>query len=249
MRNINRRTKIVCTIGPSTNTIDQIEELARNGMNVARLNFSHGTHEDHLKVIQNIRKVSSKLKSSIPILMDLQGPKIRVGKMKDGAQILKNDSMVTITPEDVIGTSDIIPIDYEKLVDDANEGNTILMDDGLLELQIVKKNAETLNAKVIVGGLLKSRKGVNLPNVRISIPSLTEKDIDDLEFGLSKGVDLVALSFVRSFLDVQDLISRIRVLGSNAGVISKIEKPEAVEVIDQIIEESDGDGSPWRPRY
>ena len=240
MRNINRRTKIVCTIGPSTNSMDKIEELARNGMNVARLNFSHGTHEGHLKVIQDIRKVSSKLKSSIPILMDLQGPKIRVGKMKDEGQVLKNGSTVTITPEDVEGTGSVIPIDYERLVDDAEEGNTILMDDGLLELRILKKNADALTAKVIVGGLLKSRKGVNLPNVHISIPSLTEKDIEDLEFGLSKGVDLVALSFVRSFRDVQDLISRIRAHGSNAGVISKIEKPEAVDVIDQIIEESDG---------
>lgn len=240
MNNSKRRTKIVCTIGPSTSSREMIERLLQNGMDVARLNFSHGTHEGHLKVIENIRSISSKLNLNIPILMDLQGPKIRVGQMKDDAQPLKAGALVTITPEDVEGTSGVIPIDYERLVDDAREGDKILMDDGLLELRITEKNDETLKARVVVGGILKSRKGVNLPNVHISIPSLTEKDIEDLEFGLAQGVDLVALSFVRSFRDVQDLISRIRARGSNAGVISKIEKPEAVDVIDQIIEESDG---------
>lgn len=240
MRNIERRTKIVCTIGPSTNTKEKIEQLVKSGMNVARLNFSHGSHEDHKLVIENIRSVAAKLKYSLPILMDLQGPKIRVGKMKDGGQLITSGDYVTLTPEDVIGSSSVIPIDYEHLVNDAKEGNTILMDDGLLELQVVKKEDDNIKAKVIVGGLLKSRKGVNLPNVKVSISAMTEKDIDDLEFGLEQGVDLVALSFVRAVRDVQDLISRIRAKGSNAGVIAKIEKPEAIEVIDEIIEESDG---------
>lgn len=240
MRQLDRRTKIVCTIGPSTNSREMIEQLIRNGMGVARLNFSHGTHEDHKKVIESIRELSQTLDQSIPILMDLQGPKIRVGQMEGGEQFLKTGSRVTITPEETVGSPSLIPIDYKNLVEDAEIGNTILMDDGLLELKVISKDTDNLTAEVIVGGLLKSRKGVNLPNVKISIPALTEKDKADLDFGLKQGVDYVALSFVRSAREVQDLISRIRAQGSNASVISKIEKPEAVDVIDEIIEESDG---------
>jgi len=172
--------------------------------------------------------------------MDLQGPKIRVGQMKDGGQIIKEGAIVKITTEDLIGDSETIPIDYDNLTEDATEGNQILVDDGLLELKIIKKSDTYLMAKVVVGGLLKSRKGVNLPDVKISMSSLTEKDIADLEFGLDVGVDFVAMSFVRSARDVQDVVSRVRAKNSNAGVIAKIEKPEAVEVIDEIIEEADG---------
>ncbi|HKJ33582.1 MAG TPA: pyruvate kinase [Balneolales bacterium] len=240
MRHLDRRTKIVCTIGPSTMSRKKIEQLIINGMGVARLNFSHGTHEDHKKVIDSIRYISKSLDYSVPILMDLQGPKIRVGQMDGGGQQLEKGSTVTITPEDVTGNSNLIPIDYENLVEDAEVGNTILMDDGLLELKIKAKDTNNLTAEVVVGGLLKSRKGVNLPNVKISIPALTKKDIADLEFGLEQGVDYVALSFVRSAREVQDLISKIRAKGSNAGVVSKIEKPEAVDEIEEIIEESDG---------
>ncbi|MCC5907218.1 MAG: pyruvate kinase [Balneolaceae bacterium] len=235
-----RRTKIVCTLGPSSNTMEEIENLYRAGMNVVRINFSHGSHEDHKRTIGYVRKVASKYQYSIPVLMDLQGPKIRVGQMKDGGQIIEAGNLVTITPEDVEGSSSVIPIDYPNLVDDAKEGNQILIDDGLLELRIIKKNASELTAKVVVGGMLKSRKGVNLPDVDISMASLTEKDIEDLEFGLDVGVDFVAISFVRSPRDVQEIISRVRAKGSNAAIIAKIEKPEAVEVIDEIIEESDG---------
>jgi len=237
----DRRTKIVCTIGPSTNTRAKIKELVLAVMNVARLNFSHGSHEDHASVIDSIRSVAAELNYNIPILMDLQGPKIRVGKMKDGGQQLKEGTYVTITPEDVEGTPEIIPIDFPNLVEDAEEGNSVLMDDGLLELKILKRNENrTLTAIVVVGGLLKPRKGVNLPNVNVRISSLTEKDIIDLEFGLSQGVDFVALSFVRHPRDVQELVSRIRAKGSNAAIISKVEKPEALDYIDDIIEESDG---------
>jgi pyruvate kinase len=235
-----RRTKIVCTLGPSSNTQEGIESLYRAGMNVVRINFSHGSHEGHKQTIGYVRKVASKYQYSIPVLMDLQGPKIRVGQMKDGGQVIEAGSMVRITPKDVEGSSSVIPIDYPHLVDDAREGNQILIDDGLMELKIVKKNESELTAKVVVGGLLKSRKGVNLPDVDISMPSLTEKDIKDLEFGLDVGVDYVAISFVRSAKDVQDVISRVRAKGSNAAIIAKIEKPEAVDVIDEIIEEADG---------
>ena len=235
-----RRTKIVCTLGPSSNTEEKIDELVRNGMNIARINFSHGTHEQHKKVIKNLRKVANRYNVSLPILADLQGPKIRIGKMKDGGQEVEMGDYVTLTTEDIEGTSETIPVDYEGLIEDAVEGNKLLIDDGLLELKVIKKNADSLVAQVMVGGMLKSRKGLNLPDVNISMASLTEKDIEDLEFAVSQDVDYVAMSFVRSANDIQDVISRVRAEGSNAGIIAKIEKPEAVNVIDEIIEESTG---------
>ncbi|HMB98463.1 MAG TPA: pyruvate kinase [Balneolaceae bacterium] len=236
----SRRTKIVCTLGPSTNTLEKIEKLYLSGMNVARINFSHGSYEDHERSIRFIREVAAKHQYSLPVLMDLQGPKIRVGKMKEGGQVVEENSIVTLTTDDVEGSPEVIPIDYEHLAKDAVTGDQILVDDGLLELRIVKKSDGDLKAKVVVGGMLKSRKGVNLPGVKISMSSLTEKDIEDLEFGLEAGVDFVAMSFVRSARDIQEVISRIRAKGSNAAVIAKIEKPEAVDVIDDIIEETDG---------
>jgi len=241
MHHSDRRTKIVCTIGPATNSRERIMELARAGMNVVRLNFSHGTHDDHKKVIEHIRSVAQELGYSIPILMDLQGPKIRVGHMKDGVQTVTAGDYVTLTPDlDVIGTSSVIPIDYPTLAKDAVPGDTILLDDGLFEFRVVKKDGESITAQVINGGQLKSRKGVNLPGVKLSIPATSEKDIEDLEFGLKMGVDLVALSFVRNAEDVQNLISRIRSGGSNAGIIAKIEKPEAITNFEEILEETDG---------
>ncbi len=240
MNIVERRTKIVCTIGPSCNTQEGINDLIRHGMNVARLNFSHGSHADHAKVIKYIRTAAQKFKYSVPILMDLQGPKIRVGQMKNGGQVLKTGSIIKITAEKIDGTSELIPIDFENLIYEAEVGNAILLDDGLLEFKVIEKQNDHLKAEVIVGGLLKSRKGVNLPNVKITIPALTKKDIKDLEFGISQDVDYIALSFVRSAKDVRDIISRVRAAGSQAAIISKIEKPEALEVIDEIIEESDG---------
>ncbi len=220
--------------------MEGIENLYRAGMNVVRINFSHGSHEDHEKTIGYVRAVAKKHQYSIPVLMDLQGPKIRVGQMKEGAQIVTEGTLLTLTSDDVEGDSSLVPIDYPNLAEDAKVGNQILIDDGLLELRIVKKDGKKLVASVVVGGLLKSRKGVNLPDVDITMSSLTEKDIEDLEFGLKIGVDFVAMSFVRSARDVQDVVSRVRAAGSNAAVIAKIEKPEAVDVIDEIIEECDG---------
>ena len=240
MELLSRRTKIVCTIGPSSNSEEAIERLLLSGMNVARLNFSHGSHEDHEKVISYIRKAARKYKYSIPVLMDLQGPKIRVGKMKDDAQFLEKGALIELTSEDVVGDTHIIPIDYKSLAKDAKVGDMILLDDGLLEFEIVGKHKSSIQAKVIVGGMLKSRKGVNLPNVKTSIPAMTEKDLSDLQFGIEQDVDLIALSFVRSAKDVRDIISKVRLAGSQAQIIAKIEKPEAVELIDEIIEEADG---------
>jgi len=236
----SRRTKIVCTLGPSSNTLEGIERLYRAGMNVVRINFSHGSHEDHERTIGYVREVARKHKYSLPVLMDLQGPKIRVGNMKDGGQLVKEGDIIEITTKDVEGTKELVPIDYEGLSGDAAEGNQILIDDGLLELKIIKNDNGVIKARVLVGGMLKSRKGVNLPDVDLTMSSITEKDIEDLEFGLKVGVDFVAMSFVRSGRDIQDVISRIRAADSNAAIIAKIEKPEAVDVIDEIIEEADG---------
>lgn len=235
-----RRTKIVCTIGPSCNTQEGITNLFLHGMNVARINFSHGSHEAHEQAITYIRNTARENDYSIAVLMDLQGPKIRVGQMKDGGQVLEEGSVITITGEEVEGSSTVIPIDYKNLVNEAEVGNRILLDDGLLEFKITAKKGKTLEANVVVGGLLKSRKGVNLPNVKISIPALTEKDIKDLEFGLTQNVDFVALSFVRTAKEVLDLKQRIAASDCEAGVIAKIEKPEALDNIDEIIEASDG---------
>lgn len=236
-----RRTKIVCTLGPSSNTEEKIEQLVLSGMNMARINFSHGSHKDHGKVINAIRNVAEQYDVVLPILADLQGPKIRVGKMKDDAQEIESGTYVSlITDNDAEGTSERIPIDYDGLTNDAVEGDRILMDDGLLELKVVKKEEDKIVAQVVVGGQLKSRKGVNLPGVHISMSSLTEKDIKDLEFAVSQDVDYLAMSFVRSPDDIQEVISRLRALDSQAGIIAKIEKPEAVDRIDEIIEEADG---------
>lgn len=235
-----RRTKIVCTLGPSSNTKEQIEQLVLSGMNMARINFSHGSHAEHGELISTIRGVAEEYEVTLPILADLQGPKIRVGTMKDDGQPLESGTYVTLsTDEDIEGTSEIIPIDYPELTNDAVAGDRILMDDGLLELKVVKKEKDNVIAQVVTGGELKSRKGVNLPGVKISMASLTEKDIEDLEFAVSCDVDFVAMSFVRTADDVQEVISRLRALDSQAGIIAKIEKPEAVDNIDEIIEEAD----------
>lgn len=235
-----RRTKIVCTLGPSSSSEEKLDQMIRSGMDVARINFSHGTHEQAGELIDKIRDICQRYDRELAILADMQGPKIRVGQMKDGAQQVEKGDYLTLTPDNVVGDKEMIPVDYKYLVKDTIEGNKILIDDGLLELKVIKKNEDTLVAQVVVGGTLKSRKGVNLPGVDISMSSLTEKDIEDLEYALSKGVDYVAMSFVRSGDDIQDVISRIRAQKSNAGVIAKIEKPEAVEEIDDIIQESSG---------
>ncbi len=235
-----RKTKIVCTIGPSCYTQEGINNLLLHGMNVARINFSHGAYEIHERSIGYIRKAAREYNYSIPVLADLQGPKIRVGQMKDGVQIIEQGQIITLTSEAIEGTSELIPIDYDQLPQEAEVGNTILLDDGLLEFKVVECLENTLKVKVVVGGELKSRKGVNLPNVKISIPALTEKDIKDLEFAVSMDADFIALSFVRNPNDVVDLKKRLLELGSEAGVIAKIEKPEAVNCIDDIIREADG---------
>ena len=210
-------------------------------MDVARMNFSHGTHEEHRQRVRQVREAARDAGRVVSILQDLQGPKIRVGKMKDDSVMLREGEPLTITTEPVSeGTSERIYIDYETLPQDAEVGGRILIDDGLLELEITGIDGAEIQTTVVEGGPLRSRKGVNLPNIRTSTPSLTEKDLKDLEFGLKLDVDLIALSFVRKRSDVEALTRRIDQAGKNIGVIAKIEKPEAVRNIDDILEAVDG---------
>ncbi|MEX1198596.1 MAG: pyruvate kinase [Pseudohongiellaceae bacterium] len=240
MTDAPRHTKIVCTMGPASSTPDRIKALISAGMDVARLNFSHGSHEDHREVVALLRECAQAQGRNIPVLLDLQGPKIRVGAMQDGEQHIEEESLVQLTPDAVQGTSTLIPIDYDALAKDVREGDRILMDDGLLEFRIEAIDEGSIMARTVVGGLLKSRKGVNLPNVKTSVSAITEKDVEDLHFGVELGVDFVAMSFVRNADDVRELIRRMTALGTDAAVIAKIEKPEALDDIDDIIAESGG---------
>ena len=238
---MDRRTKIVCTLGPTSSDPDTIQALVRAGMDVARMNFSHGSHEEHEERVRRVREAAQKEGRVVTILQDLQGPKIRVGEMKDGSVMLREGQEVTITTEPMEeSTSDRIYVDYATLPQDAEVGGRILIDDGLLELQVTEVRDSELLATVVEGGALRSRKGVNLPNIPLSTPSLTEKDLKDLEFGLQLDVDLIALSFVRERADVEALNQRIDEAGKNIGVIAKIEKPNAVQNIDDILEAVDG---------
>jgi pyruvate kinase len=233
-----KRTKIICTIGPASNSLEKIIALIENGMNIARLNFSHGTHAEHAAVITTIREAIQVTGKHIAILQDLQGPKIRIGNLSKNI-LLKAGEKLRITTEDVIGNYEVVSTTYKEIADDVKTGDRILMDDGLLELRVISKTKTEVLTEVVIGGILKSHKGLNLPGVKVSIPSLTEKDLDDLDFGLEQNVDIVALSFVRSDMDVRDLVRKIKSKRKETWVVSKIEKPEALKNIDHIISESD----------
>jgi pyruvate kinase len=210
-------------------------------MDVARMNFSHGTHEEHEERIRTVREAAQVEGKVVTILQDLQGPKIRVGKVEDDSIMLRKGQELTVTAEPLeTSTCDRVYIDYDTLATDAEVGGRILIDDGLLELEITEIENGEVRTTVVEGGPLRSRKGVNLPNIRTTTPSLTEKDLKDLELGLELDVDLIALSFVRERSDVQELNRRIYQAGKNIGVIAKIEKPEAVRNIDAILDEVNG---------
>lgn len=233
-----RRTKIICTLGPSTDSKDRIRELINAGANVFRLNFSHGNHEEHGRHISIIRDLEREFGRRFAIIQDLQGPKIRVGELSEGVELV-NGGKVILTTDQVIGTGNTIPVTYPELPSDVKIGDRILMDDGLIELKVTSKSRTEVECVVTNGGVLLSHKGINLPGVPISIPSLTEKDIEDLKFGVSEGVDYIALSFVRKTEDVLQLRDVLRKLNGNQAIISKIEKPEALKEIDEIIKASD----------
>jgi pyruvate kinase len=235
----DRRVKIVATIGPSTQAKEALENAIRAGMNVARLNFSHGNHEDHLKVIQNLRTLSTSLQAPLTILQDLQGPKIRVGKFKNGSIPIKQGEKVTITMKSVVGDVGLIPSDFPDLAKSVSVGSKILLDDGLLELKVVDIKNDEVIAEVIYGGILKDRKGMNVPNERLQVDCLTEKDLKDLEFGLNENVDYVALSFVRSGKDIRKLRELIDAKNPSTKICAKIEMLEAIENLEDIVRLSD----------
>ena len=234
------KTKILATIGPASNNYETISSLAAAGANVFRLNFSHGSHDIHKEVIEIIRRVNKEQKLNLGILQDLQGPKIRVGEVENNGVEIKSGEKITITNDPVVGTSSLVSTVYQNLPQDVVTGDRILIDDGNLEVVVNDTDGKNVNCTVIHGGILKSRKGINLPNTKVSAPSLTEKDIEDLAFGLSQEVDWIALSFVRSAEDIVDLRERIEAEGKVCKIVAKIEKPEALENIDSIIEATDG---------
>ncbi len=234
------KTKIIATIGPSSNTKSVLKNMISSGMNVARLNFSHGSYEEHTKVINKIRSLSKKMNKPVGILLDLQGPKMRTGTLIDGKSVfLKKGKEVRITSKNVPGTADCITTAYSRLAEDVKKDDTILLDDGLIELKVLSKTEDTVTCEIINGGVLKEHKGINLPGVSVSAPSLTEKDRKDLNFGIQSGVDFFALSFVRCADDLKRIKSLITKQGSDIPVIAKIEKPEALDNIDAILDIAD----------
>ncbi|MBW2643372.1 MAG: pyruvate kinase [Deltaproteobacteria bacterium] len=237
---MTNKTKIIATIGPSSNTRPVLKKLIFSGMNVARLNFSHGKYEEHGEVINTIRSLSREMNRPVAIMLDLQGPKIRTGKLKDGkAVLLKKNNTISITTKKVAGTADVVSTTYNGLPADVTKGDKILIDDGLMELQVISSNDDTVTCKVVNGGLLKENKGINLPGVNVSTPSLTAKDKKDLNFGIQVGVDYLALSFVRSADDLKQIKALIKKKGTDIPVVAKIEKPEAVDNIDKILKVAD----------
>ena len=239
---LKRRTKIVATIGPSTQSEETIEDLIKAGVTTFRLNFSHGDHKDHAERIKTIREVSSKLDIDIGILQDLQGPKIRLGRFKDGpVKIYKGDKF-SLTSKEIECTDTIANVTYNKLAEEVSTGKRILLDDGKIEMLVEKVNVEAklLECRVTVGGVLSNNKGVNFPDVQLSVKALTDKDIEDLKFGLSIGVDWIALSFVRNPSDINEIKDLINKHGHSTPVIAKIEKFEAIDQIDSVLPLCDG---------
>jgi pyruvate kinase len=239
-----RRTKIVCTIGPASNTDDRIAALIAAGMNVARLNFSHGTHSEHAAVIAAIRRVSRRLSKPISILQDLQGPKIRTGTLAGGeAVLLRDQAPFTITTREVEGSAEEVSTTYDGLPGDVHRGDRLLLDDGRMELAVEGVVGDDVHTRVVHGGMLKEHKGINLPGVMVNIPSLTEKDREDLAFGVAQGVDYVAMSFVRRPEDLANLkraLVEIDPAAAKLPVIAKLEKPAALDNLDAILQVADG---------
>ena len=237
---IMRKVKIICTIGPATEAEKNIIRMISAGMNVARLNFSHGTHDRHIKVVEYIRKAAKRINSPVAILQDLKGLKIRVGPLKGGSIFLKKNSTLYIKSGTSTGDEKQIYISYRNLIRDVKTGDKILLDDGLLQLRVTGRKDHRLIAKVIEGGLLREKKGVNLPATKISGSVFTKKDMDDLKLGINLGVDYVAMSFVRSGNDIKRVKNWLRKNNASIPVIAKIENRHALENIDDIIDASDG---------
>ena len=236
-----RRAKIVATLGPASNSETTFRELVRAGLDVARLNFSHGTHPQKLELIEMVRKVAREEGKNICILGDLQGPKIRTGRLVDRKPVqLVTGQRLTITPRDVAGTAEVISTTFPTLAENLEAGARILLSDGLIELLVIAVKGEDVECEVINGGVLGENKGINLPGIAVKVPSLTEKDEADLGFGINNGVDAIAVSFVRSAEDVKLVKQRIADLGADTWVIAKLEKPQAIEHLEEILGVADG---------
>ncbi|MCU0419676.1 MAG: pyruvate kinase [Cyclobacteriaceae bacterium] len=232
------KTKIVATVGPASNAKEMLRALVKEGVDVFRLNFSHGSHADHLKVIEHVREINREMGTRVALLQDLQGPKIRINEMQPGVEIVRGQEL-TITTREVLGNQELVSTSYEGLPKDVKVGDMVLIDDGKIELKVKEVRDIDVICTVVYGGPLKSRKGINLPFTKVSAPSLTEKDHEDLLFGLKHQVDWVALSFVRKAKDIEFLRNIINEYKSNTRIVAKIEKPEALENIDSIIAATD----------
>jgi pyruvate kinase len=236
-----RRAKIVCTIGPACDSEEKIRDLMLTGMDVARLNFSHGSHAEHARRIQRLRSAAHHLKRTICILQDLQGPKIRTGYLKDGKAVqLKPGAALTITPRKVKGSVTLLATDFPGLAREVEPGARVLLSDGRIELKVRSIHRDDVECEIVNGGMLGEQQGINLPGAALSLPVLTEKDKRDLEFGLKQGIDVVALSFVRSADDVRTAKTLMREFGKSVPIISKLEKPQAIERLEEILEVTNG---------
>jgi pyruvate kinase len=231
-----RKVKIVCTMGPSTSGVPRLVELMQAGMNVARMNFSHGTYDAHRKMYEDVREAAKQSGKVVAILADLCGPKIRVGQVRDGAVEIVKGHTIVLTTRSVEGTTQMVSHSYPPLARDVTVGERILLDDGLLELSVTKIEGEDVACRVVVGGMLKSKKGMNLPGAKLSTPALTDKDKQDLKFAKELGVDFFALSFVRTAEDMKEA----KALAGDVPVIAKIEKPEAIDNLGAILDVADG---------
>ena len=241
MRQINSQTKVIATLGPASSTKDIIHKMINEGVDVFRLNFSHSTKEEHLKLINFIKELNLELGTNVSILADLQGPKLRVGEIENDLLNLEEGDIITFITEKCSGTKDHLYMSYQEFPKDVNPGEAILIDDGKIKLKVIETNKnDIVNAMVIHGGPLSSNKGVNLPDTKVSLPCLSDKDISNAVFALDQNVDWIALSFVRKASDILELKNLIKKKKGNAGVIAKIEKPEALLEIDQIIDLADG---------
>jgi pyruvate kinase len=235
-----RRAKIVCTLGPAVESIEKITELIDAGMNMARLNLSHGSHDEHQKRFDLVRAAAKKANKAVAILVDLQGPKIRLGKFSSGPHELSRGDTFTITTDDIAGTKDKVSTTYKGLSGDCKAGDAIMIDDGKVSVQVVQVKGNDVITKVIQPGMVSNNKGINLPGVAVSLPALSEKDIADLRWGLQAGVDFIALSFVRNAADIKDIHKIMDEVGVKVPVIAKIEKPQAVENLQEIVDAFDG---------
>lgn len=240
MKRDTRKTKIIATIGPATASFEQLEALFLAGVNAFRLNFSHSSHDVHLKIIEWTQQLNDKHQSNVSLIADLQGPKLRVGEVENNAIELIKGATIKVTTRPVLGTAELIDVTYPALARDVKAGEQILIDDGKISLEVVESNGEDLvTCKVVDGGILSSRKGFNLPHTRITVPSMTEKDRTDLKFILSQPINWVALSFVRRAKDILELKEIIQQNNAQTKVIAKIEKPEAIKNIESIIRATD----------